>query len=96
MTDAPHIARNLTIRGRVQGVGYRAWFEKKARNTGLSGWVRNKTDGSVEALVCGPAPAVEHITAAAQHGPLLARVDDVTGTDALYDGPATFTTKETA
>ena len=49
--------RQVTIRGRVQGVGYRAWVEHRARAHGLEGWVRNRRDGSVEALFAGPEKA---------------------------------------
>ena len=45
----------VTIRGRVQGIGYRAWLEDRAVACELEGWVRNRRDGSVEALFCGPA-----------------------------------------
>ena len=56
------IARHLSIHGRVQGVGYRAWVEDEADSLGLSGWVRNRRDGTVEAVV---SPAVSTATAAA-------------------------------
>ena len=53
--------RQVMIRGRVQGVGYRAWVEHQARAHDLEGWVRNRRDGSVEALFAGPADVVsEH------------------------------------
>ena len=55
MSDA---IRHVTIRGRVQGVGYRAWVEHEARARDLEGWVRNRRDGSVEALFAGPADVV--------------------------------------
>ena len=50
--------RQVTIRGRVQGVGYRAWVEHRAVAHDLEGWVRNRRDGSVEALFAGPADVV--------------------------------------
>jgi acylphosphatase len=57
----------VTIRGRVQGVGYRYWLEQQAR--GLEGWVRNRRDGSVEALFAGPADAVSAMIASCRRGP---------------------------
>ncbi|NEX61316.1 acylphosphatase [Noviherbaspirillum galbum] len=71
------MARHLVITGKVQGVGYRASFESEARRLGLWGWVRNRTDGSVEAMVDGEARALEAILAWARRGPASARVDDV-------------------
>ena len=68
----------VAIRGRVQGVGYRAWVEHQARTSGLEGWVRNRRDGSVEALFAGPAEVVAHMIALCRRGPPAARVDTVT------------------
>jgi acylphosphatase len=69
--------RRLLIRGRVQGVGYRAWVEQQARGLGLLGWVRNRRDGSVEALFAGTDELVTSMIAACRHGPSSARIDDV-------------------
>jgi acylphosphatase len=71
------IARRLTIRGRVQGVGFRYALADEARARKLSGWVRNRRDGSVEALVAGPEADVEAMIAWARRGPPAARVTDV-------------------
>ena len=59
----------VTIRGRVQGVGYRYWLEQGAIARGLEGWVRNRRDGSVEALFAGPPDAVSAMIASCWHGP---------------------------
>jgi acylphosphatase len=67
----------LTITGRVQGVGYRDWAMVTARRLGLSGWVRNRSDGSVEALVVGDDTAVGQMIEACRRGPAMARVDAV-------------------
>ena len=72
------MAKHLLIAGRVQGVGYRASFESQARALHLSGWVRNRVDGSVEAAVRGDADALEKIIAWARRGPPAAMVRDVT------------------
>jgi acylphosphatase len=76
------MAKHLRISGLVQGVGYRASFEARARRLGLSGWVRNCLDGSVEALVRGEAEALDDIIDWARHGPPAARVDRLAATDA--------------
>lgn len=76
------IARRLEIHGRVQGVFYRDWTVKSARELGLAGWVRNRRDGTVEAVVQGDADAVEQMIVLAKDGPPAANVDriDVTET----------------
>jgi acylphosphatase len=73
----PAAIRQVTIRGRVQGVGYRAWVESRARAHGLEGWVRNRRDGSVEALFAGPPDVVADLIARCRRGPSTARVDAV-------------------
>jgi acylphosphatase len=75
----------VTIRGRVQGVGYRAWVEHQARTHGLDGWVRNKADGGVEALFSGPEDVVADMVASCRRGPSSARVDTVTEEPANSD-----------
>lgn len=74
MSEAIH---HVTIRGRVQGVGYRAWVEHEAVARGLEGWVRNRRDGSVEAVFAGAAEAVAAMIEACRRGPSSARVDAV-------------------
>ena len=66
--------RQVRISGRVQGVGYRAWVEHRARSHGLEGWVRNRHDGSVEALFSGPPDTVADMIALCRRGPSSARV----------------------
>lgn len=73
----PLINRRLFIHGRVQGVGFRWALHAEANALRLTGWVRNRRDGSVEALLCGPEEAVDAITVWAHHGPPSARVDRV-------------------
>lgn len=69
------------IEGRVQGVGFRWWTEREAKRLGLIGWVRNRTDGSVEAVFAGPDEAVTEMLRACHAGPGPARVDAVTARD---------------
>jgi acylphosphatase len=71
------LTRRLLIVGRVQGVGYRISMERKARGLGVTGWVRNRRDGNVEALVQGSAEAVAALTDWAHSGPPGALVTDV-------------------
>jgi len=70
-------AIRVVIRGRVQGVWYRAWTEKEARGLGLKGWVRNCFDGSVEALFSGPEKTVRDMIERCRSGPPAARVDAI-------------------
>ena len=71
------VIRQVTIRGRVQGVGYRYWVEQQATAYALEGWVRNRRDGSVEALLSGPGDVVSNMVAACRRGQSSARVDAV-------------------
>jgi acylphosphatase len=80
----------LRISGRVQGVGYRAWMLETARRLGLRGWVRNRADGSVEALVIGDDDQVAAMIELCGEGPLAARVKDVAISDADDDGSTGF------
>jgi acylphosphatase len=77
--------RQVTIRGRVQGVGYRAWVDHQARNHNLEGWVRNRRDGSVEAVFAGPADIVSEMVARCRRGPSTARVEAVEDEEASAD-----------
>ena len=71
------MARLLRIAGRVQGVGYRDWLLREARALGLAGWVRNRRDGTVEALLAGELPAVQVMLLACRRGPPAAFVESV-------------------
>jgi acylphosphatase len=71
------VRAGAVIRGHVQGVGYRAFALRRAEALGLAGWVRNRSDGSVEVLVEGPGPDIETFFAHLRHGPPCARVEDV-------------------
>lgn len=68
---------HVMIRGRVQGVGYRAWVEDQATLSGLDGWVRNRQDSSVEAVLAGPAADVAELLELCRKGPPACRVDSV-------------------
>lgn len=84
------------IRGRVQGVWYRGWTVGRAAALGLDGWVRNRADGSVEALFAGPADAVEAMLGECLAGPPAARVERVDRFPAEDPGPTGFAQRETA
>jgi acylphosphatase len=77
MSTSTRIARHLTISGRVQGVGFRYALADEARARKLGGWVRNRRDGTVEALLAGPEVEVDTIIAWARHGPPGARVTSI-------------------
>ena len=82
-----NIAKRFFVSGRVQGVWFRAWTVKEARARGLNGWVRNRSDGSVEVLVSGEASAVQSMIKACCCGPTLARVDRIDETPHVPLGP---------
>src|SRR3954469_20875440 len=77
MDDEDVSALRLRIEGMVQGVGYRAFVVSEARRLGLDGWVRNRSDGTVEALVSGPQKVVEALVQLAMHGHPPSRVKSV-------------------
>jgi acylphosphatase len=68
---------HAVVRGRVQGVGFRAWTRARAERDGLEGWVRNRRDGAVEAVLAGAPEAVEQMLDALREGPRGCRVEDV-------------------
>lgn len=71
------VVRHVLIRGTVQGVGFRYWTRRTATARGLEGWVRNRRDGSVEAVFAGPEQVVAEMIALCHRGPEAARVDTV-------------------
>ena len=75
----------VVIRGRVQRVGYRAWTEYTALELGLEGWVRNRRDGTVEALFAGPANDVAAMLEACRLGPPGAQVEAIDRQEATQD-----------
>jgi acylphosphatase len=79
------IIRHVSVRGRVQGVGYRAFVEHHALQRGLAGWVRNRRDGSVEAVFAGPEKSVKAMIEACRFGPLPAHVDTIDQRDGTED-----------
>ena len=77
MNDPSRKAVHAAIRGRVQGVGYRAWLAREAESRDLDGWVRNRRDGTVEAVLAGPGILVDEVLERARRGPSAARVEAV-------------------
>jgi acylphosphatase len=80
----------VRIEGRVQGVYYRAWTEQSARHLNLDGWVRNRRDGSVEAVFAGPEAQVDEMLRRCAEGPPDAEVTSVTVTDEGGAPPSGF------
>jgi acylphosphatase len=81
-----------TVTGRVQGVGFRAFVEREARARNLKGWVRNRHDGSVEAVFCGSPEIVDDMLSACRRGSSYSRVDHVNvepATEAMLQTNAT-------
>ncbi len=85
----------LRMYGRVQGVFFRAWTEQEAKKLGLAGWVRNRGDGSVEALLSGPHDAVDAMIERCRQGPDAARVDDIAVAPVADPGSAGFEIRPT-
>jgi acylphosphatase len=92
------VTRQIRVSGRVQGVGFRASLRDEARSAGVTGWVRNRADGTVEALLHGAPEAVESLIAWARRGPAGARVSGLL--DAAADpgeaNPASFELRPSA
>jgi acylphosphatase len=88
-------AVRVTIEGRVQGVGFRAWTEYEAMSRGLRGWVRNRRDGSVEAVFAGDEATVDEMVEACRAGPRAARVSRVSVEPIADDGKPGFRTLPT-
>jgi acylphosphatase len=87
-------ARRYVVTGRVQGVGFRYFTHETAAREGLHGWVRNRSDGRLEAAVEGDAEAIERFERALRQGPRGARVDDLDIEHTVPDGRDTgFTVK---
>src|SRR6056297_1321035 len=86
-------AVGVRVAGRVQGVSFRAWTQVEARGRGLSGWVRNESDGAVRAHLEGRAAEVDAMLAALHKGPPAAVVREVTVQDAAPEGTARFEIK---
>jgi acylphosphatase len=85
MSEAGRVVRHVIVRGRVQGVGFRAFVEDMALLRGIAGWVRNRRDGAVEAVFAGEPTVVADMIAACREGPPSADVDTVEETES---GPA--------
>lgn len=98
MAAPPDHTRTVRVRieGRVQGVGFRYWTEGVATGLGLSGWVRNRRDGSVEAVFSGPADAVADMLELCRQGPPSSRVDRIDTVEEDDPTPAGFDLMPTA
>jgi acylphosphatase len=81
MTETGAIVRCVLVDGSVQGVGYREFTRRAALRLGVSGWVRNRHDGAVEALIRGPPAAVEALVVEMRQGPRFADVNSVSVTE---------------
>jgi acylphosphatase len=79
------VVRHVMFRGRVQGIGFRAFVEEAATRHGLQGWVRNRRVGTVEAVLSGEAAAVDAVVEACRKGPPQSRVESVEQRDATAD-----------
>lgn len=86
----------VRVEGRVQGVWFRGWTVEQARALGIDGWVRNRGDGSVEAVLAGPAAAVAEMVARCRRGPPAARVERLDEAEEPGPVPPGFAQRETA
>ena len=90
MADTSNVSARVRIYGKVQGVWFRAWTKREADARGLDGWVRNRSDGSVEALFAGEASAVRSMIAQCRIGPPTARVERIEETPETERPPPGF------
>jgi acylphosphatase len=81
LTETGAIVLRVLVDGAVQGVGYREFTRRAALSLGVSGWVRNRSDGAVEALIRGPPAAVKALVAEMRRGPRFATVNSVSVTE---------------
>jgi len=86
----------ITVHGRVQGVGFRYALREEARRAGVQGWVRNRRDGTVEALLAGDTAIVDSVLAWAHHGPPSAQVDRIDLAGSPETAPEGFEIRATA
>lgn len=86
----------VRIKGRVQGVGYRAWLARHALDLRLKGWVRNRSDGSVEAVLLGPSLAVDMMLGLCGKGPPFSKVAAVEASPVPNEGWPDFSVRPTA
>lgn len=94
----PNRILHVLIHGRVQGVGFRAWTQHQAELQGLKGWVRNRQDGTVEAVFAGPGEAIEAMLKACRHGPagsIVERIEPVEGEEREVDLSGPFEVRRT-
>ncbi len=99
MTETYSVVRRVVVEGAVQGVGYREFTRRAALRLGVSGWVRNQSDGAVEALLRGPPANVDAMVAEMRKGPRSAAVDSVRVTkpdDIQGDDSGSFVIRPTA
>lgn len=89
-TMADAITRRYYVSGRVQGVGFRDFVERRARAIGVTGWVRNLNDGRVEVLATGTAQQHDTLSGYLHEGPMLARVTGVEQREATPEGTDSF------
>ncbi|HEX3971795.1 MAG TPA: acylphosphatase [Stellaceae bacterium] len=89
------IAMHLDITGKVQGVGFRFFVTRSAQHQGLRGWVRNRLNGNVEALLIGEEAAVAAVTEQCRRGPPMGRVDRLDAVPAQDDGSTDFVERAT-
>jgi acylphosphatase len=89
-TDSERVSHLVRIGGQVQGVGYRYFAMKRARELGLVGWVRNLPDGSVLCEVHGPTDVVSRFEQALRHGPAYSKVDSVVVEDTAASADTNF------